>query len=230
MTQQILLYNQQYVYDDANNNSVLSVTVTYAVTMKTSADAAQYDYYYCATAVSIVSPSTVTVGDTDGTVHFAAIDAESSAIHDEMPFAVKNGIPAAAIADGAQYDYYYGDTAVSIASPSIVTVTLKTYDTGGANDEANTVTTKMTTSHTSPSSDTVSDTESSSSAIYGEDSPSAGNDSPTAVKMMTNDMNNTVYFAVIDTESSATCADEAPYDYYYGDTPVSIASPFIAID
>ena len=48
--------------------------------------------------------------------------------------------------------------------------------------------------------------------------------------MMTNDMNNTVYFAVIDAESSATSADEAPYDYYYGDTAVSIASRPIAIN
>ena len=126
-----------------------------------------------------------------------------SAAHDEMPFAVKNGIPAAAIADGAQYDYYYGDTAVSIASPSIVTVTLKAYNTGGANDEESTVTTKMITSHTSPSSDTVSDTESSSSAIYGEDSPSAVTIMTAVVKIMTNDMNATVYLAVIDAESSA---------------------------
>ena len=55
---QILLYNEQYVYDDGNNDSMPSVTVTYAVTMssvtviyavtmKTSAEAAQYDYYYC---------------------------------------------------------------------------------------------------------------------------------------------------------------------------------------
>ena len=41
-----------------------------------------------------------------------------------------------------------------------------------------------------------------SPAIYDEDS-SARNDSPTAVKMMINDMNNTVYFTVIDAESSA---------------------------
>ena len=33
MTQQILLYNQQYVYDDGNKDSVSSVTVTYAVTI-----------------------------------------------------------------------------------------------------------------------------------------------------------------------------------------------------
>ena len=31
---QILLYNQQYIYDEGNNNSVSSVTVTSAVTMK----------------------------------------------------------------------------------------------------------------------------------------------------------------------------------------------------
>ena len=53
------------------------------------------------------------------------------------------------------------------------------------------------------------DIDSSSSTVYDEDF-SAGNDSPvaitimtTAVKMMTNDMNATVYFAVIDAESSA---------------------------
>ena len=39
-------------------------------------------------------------------------------------------------------------------------------------------------------------------AIYDEDS-SAVTIMTTAVKMMTNDMNNAVYFAVIDTESSA---------------------------
>jgi len=66
LTQQILLYNQQYVYNDGNNDSVSPVTVTYALTMKTSADEAQYDYYYCnTTTVSIASHSTVTVGDTD---------------------------------------------------------------------------------------------------------------------------------------------------------------------
>mmetsp|Transcript_22516 Transcript_22516/g.22789 ORF Transcript_22516/g.22789 Transcript_22516/m.22789 type:complete len:220 (+) Transcript_22516:535-1194(+) len=110
--------------------------------------------------------------------------------------------------------------------------------------------TKTTTSYTSPSYDI----DSSSSAIYDEDS-SAGNNSPvaittktydmpsaihdgiisadndavysaavtimtTAVKMMTNDMNTAVYFAVIDAESSADITN----------TIISYASPSYDID
>jgi len=208
LTQQILLYNQQYVYDDCNNDSVSSVTVTSAV------------------------PESSIVIDTESSTVSVANNKASSA---------GNGSPA--------------------------TVTLRTYDTvynlyfDTAFDTA-LDTTFTSASHASPSYDI----DSSSSAIYDGDS-STGNDSPaavmimiTAVKMMTNDMNSTVYFAVIDavssadiTESSAiimmttafhespsaihndtvyfaTIADEAQYDYSYGDTAVSIASPSIVID
>jgi len=100
-----------------------------------------------------------------------------SATQDEMPFAIKNGLSATAIADGAQYDYYYGDTAVSIASPSIV-----------SNDESHSTvhdriysTMKMTAFHELPST------------IHDEIIP-AGKDSPTTVTM-TDLVYDTVYNA-----------------------------------
>ena len=99
LTQQILLYNQQYVYDDGNNDSVSSanvtyavtmssVTVTYAVTIRTNADEAQYDYYYCDTAVSITSPSTVTVGDTDNMTSAVSIASPSICIDTESSIVI----------------------------------------------------------------------------------------------------------------------------------------------
>ena len=145
-----------------------------------------------------------------------------------MPLAVKDGISSAAVTDGAQYDCYYGDAAVLIASPSFAAV-----------------------SRASPS--IVIDKESSTVSVASNKASSTGNDSlatvtirtydtvyylyfnttfgtafniadevasavtimTTAVKMMTNNMNNAVYFAFVssddnDTESSTiSVADEA---------------------
>jgi len=107
LIQQILLYNQQYVFSCA----VLTTDMT------------------CDTAVLVITKISSAIYDEDSSaftivttaVTMTTVFHESpSATQDEMPFAVKNGISAAAIANGAQYDYYSGDTAVSIASPSIV--------------------------------------------------------------------------------------------------------------
>ena len=171
---------------------------------------------------------------------------------DEMTRCVMKVISSAAIADGAQYDYYYGDAAVSIASSSIVAVSIASpsiaIDTESstvpaANIKAypannnSTVTAIMTTQvYSSPSSlpfessnnyvtlfSAVADIsyESLSAAIMKTTAPctlhsmqrntsvlydrnsSAVTIMTTAAKMMTNDINNAVYFAVIDVESYA---------------------------
>jgi len=221
LTLQILLYNQQYVYDDGNKDSVSSVTVTYAVTMssitvtyavtmKTSADEAQYDCYYCDTAVSIASPSTVTVGDTDNMT-----SAVTQTITSHGTCTTNDGCTGEHDID-SYFDTVF-DTAVSIASPSLgidtessividtefstVSVASNTAPSTG-NDSLATVTfdtvhslyfditfntainTAFTSaSHVSPSNDI----DSTSSAIYDGDS-SAGNDSPTAVMVEPYDM------------------------------------------
>ena len=98
-----------------------------------------------------------------------------STIHIEMPFAVNDGISSVAMADKAQYDYYDSETAVSIASLSIV-IDTESYIVSVASNKASSAgITKRTTLYASLS----------------------------AVKMMTTDMNTVVYFAVIDAQSSA---------------------------
>ena len=128
MTLQILLYNQQYVYDDGNNDSVSSVTVTYAVTMssvtvtyvvtmKTSADTAQYDYYYCDTAVSTASPPTVTVGDTNNTTSAVSIASPSIGIDTESSIVIDTEFSTVSVAS---------NKAPSTGNDSLATVTFDT--------------------------------------------------------------------------------------------------------
>jgi len=85
-----------------------------------------------------------------------------SVIHHKIPVAVNDGISSAAIADKAQYDYYYNDTAESITSHSIVidpessTVMMATYDmtfntTVPVNDKAISSVARTTTLYESPS-------------------------------------------------------------------------------
>ena len=145
-TLQILLYNQQYVYDDDKNDSVSSVTVTSAVTIKITS----YETYVAAhsvvaesvlaivtafhellsaihdgiiPAVTIMTAGVkIMTNNTNATVYFAFIDAEfsvdntnssaiiimttafhesPSAIHHNIPLAVNDRTPSAAIADKA---------------------------------------------------------------------------------------------------------------------------------
>ena len=108
---QILLHNQQYVYDDSNNNSMWSVTVTSAVTMKI----VSYELYVA--LYSVVSESSESSAIIMMTAPFYELP---SAIYNGIPFAVKDRISSATSANETTYDYYYGDIAVLIASPSIV--------------------------------------------------------------------------------------------------------------
>ena len=114
LTLQILLYNQHYVYDVGNNDSVSSFTVTSVVTIKI------ISYKIYVAAHSVVTE---------------AFHELLSAIHDEKipAFTImttvfdgrtgyNNGISSATIADKAQYDYYDGDT----GNKSLATVTLRT--------------------------------------------------------------------------------------------------------
>ena len=81
-------------------------------------------------------------------------NATSSAIHNGIHDAGSDEIPSATIADVAQYDYYYGKIAVSIASSSIVI---------------------------DPESPVVIDTESSTVSIAYNKESSIGNDSTTTI-------------------------------------------------
>jgi len=139
-----------------------------------------------ATSVPVPVPAAVTIMTT-------VFHESLTAIHDEMPFAVTDGISSAAVVDGAQYDYYYGDTAVSIASPSIVAVSIASLSYGiGSSFSAihdrlfsavADAVTRTTTSYALRSYDI----DSSSSAIYDGDS-SAVNDPPTVVMVEPYDM------------------------------------------
>ena len=118
------------------------------------------------------SPSTVIMMTT-------VFHESSSTIHDVTPIAVKDGVSSAAVTNGAQYDYYYGDAAVLIASLSFADV-----------------------SRASPS--IVIDTESSTVSVASNKASSAGNDSLATVTIMTtvfvgrtSDNDSNLYFDTI---------------------------------
>ena len=73
---QILLYNQHYVYDDGNNDSVASITVTSVVTMKIT-----YYYELYVAAYSVVTESAAIIMMT------TAFHESPSAIHNVVIFA-----------------------------------------------------------------------------------------------------------------------------------------------
>ena len=110
LTQQILLYNQQYVYEDSNNDSVLSVTVTSAVTMKITS----YETYVAVHSVavhSVVAESVQLLSTIHDELSFAII--MKTTVFHEMPFAFHNEI---IVANNGTVS----SAAVSRASPSTV--------------------------------------------------------------------------------------------------------------
>ena len=210
LTQQILLYNQQYVYEDSNNDSVLSVTVTSAVTMK------MIFYESSVSARSVVAESSFAIITAFHNTESSAIITMTtafhelpSAIHIEMPCTVNDGISSAAIADKAQYDYDDGDSAVSRASLSVAI---------------------------DPESSIVIDTESSTVLVDTNKSYSAGNDSLATVTLRTYNTVHILYFdttfdtaldtafnTAIDTTFTSASHASSSYDIDTTSSAVSVA-------
>ena len=134
--------------------------------MKTSADEAQYDYYYCDTTVSIASLSTVMVDDTNNMTSAVSIASPSIGIDTESSIVI--------------------DTESSSVSSS--------YNNNNGGIDKHMYVFNMT-SFAFHNGIIAADNDAVSSA--------AVTIMTTAVKMMTNDMNTAVYFAVIDAESFA---------------------------
>ena len=178
---QILLYDQQNVISCAAVTTDMTCnTAVFVITEISSGINDEDSFTFTIVTTAIITMTTV-------------FHESPSAIHDEMPFAVKDEISSVAVADGAQYDYYYGDTAVSIASPSIIAVSI--------------VSTSIVID---PESSIVIDTEFSTvSAAYNKDS-SAGNDSAVSVAIKVTFTAVTIMTTVFD---GHTCDND--FDLYF---------------